>query len=185
MNKEKITFETDDPQICQQLKKGRAEGIPLKDIMMSMLKRKASENMEHGVEQTLQIREPLSQEPSETQTLQCGYASLVVKENKNGLEYLAYCDNPKKTNLPRDREVPILACQKCWERQSIDTPDLKKVLQISNGCCNVVPLISEPEEIKRIPCIKNNGCPFPEDETAKGCLLQSEEMRKLIVQKFC
>jgi len=144
---------------------------------------KAKENIEKGIESTTELREPITEEPSETQTPSCPYASPHVKQNKNGLEYLAYCDNPQKTNLPKDRLLPILACQKCWKRQSVETPDIKKALYIWGNCGSAVPCL-DPELIKRdIPCILTNACPYTSQDS-KDCPLYSEQMRKLILQKF-
>ena len=145
---------------------------------------KAKENIEKGIESTTELREPITEEPSETQTPSCPYASPHVKQNKNGLEYLAYCDNPQKTNLPKDRLLPILACQKCWKRQSVETPDIKKTLSV-NARCGWMFSISDPEDMKdlkeTLSCFKDDKTPYNE---CPECPLSSKELRKLVIQKF-
>jgi len=47
---------------------------------------------------------------TKSEQIQCEYGSLTQKG-------LVYCDNPLKTNLPRNRMLPIEACQKCYQRQ--------------------------------------------------------------------
>jgi hypothetical protein len=185
--KEKYTFETDDPEIQAKIKKARERTGSLTDAITDLIKGKSAENMEKGIEQTIQMHEPIAEEPSETQVSQCPFASLVVKENKNGLDSLAYCDNPQKTNLPRDRLLPSLACQKCWQRQNKGIADMKDVLFVLGHCGNVSPSLSEPELIKTIPCIKDNNIVSycAKKEHTKDCPLISEQMRKLIVQNFC
>jgi hypothetical protein len=129
----KTTVDLPSEVLAQLEKLQKEKGFEyLKDAYLYALKHGLGimeNNIEKGIEQRIQIREPIAEpinaeEPSETQIPPCPYASLVVRQNKNGLEYLAYCDNPKKTNLPKDRLLPTLACQKCHERTKKETEDL-------------------------------------------------------------
>jgi hypothetical protein len=147
---------------------------------------KAKENIEKGIEQSIQIREPIAEpinaeEPSETQ-IPCLFGTLVVRQTKNGLEYLAYCDNPQKTNLPKDRLLPTLACQKCYQRQIGVIKNFRQAFLIS-AYCGTTGDLSDPEHIERIPCLKDPNWDFRYSD-CKECALFSKEIRKLILQNF-
>jgi hypothetical protein len=179
----KTTVDLPSEVLAQLEKLQKEKGFEyLKDAYLYALKHGLDimeKNVEKGIEQSIQIREPIT-EPSENQIPPCPYASLVVKQTKNGLEYLSYCDNPQKTNLPKDRLLPTLACQKCYQRERIIMPNVREFFLI-NAYCGDVADASDPEQIKAIPCIRNNGCPY-KSENKKECPLYSEQNRKLIIQ---
>lgn len=77
--------------------------------------------------QRIEIREPIID--SENQIPPCPYASQIIKQTKNGLEYYSYCDNPMKKNLPKDRLLPIQACQNCYKREKSIETELKNVMK--------------------------------------------------------
>jgi len=189
----KTTVDLPSEVLAQLEKLQKEKGFEyLKDAYLYALKHGLDimeNNIEKGIEQRIQIREPIAEpinaeEPSETQIPPCPYASLVVRQNKNGLEYLAYCDNPKKTNLPRDRLLPCIACQKCHKREIAGIQNLKKVLRLDAYCCNNNGTIDEPEDIKRLPCIGKENWDFQWESCHEGCPLFSKEIRELIIQQF-
>lgn len=101
-----------------------------------------------------QITSFMAKEPTPTPLIEgqippCEYASIVVKTSKQGLEYLAFCDNPKKTHLPRNRLIPISACQKCYLRMREPLRVINKDMR--SFCC----WTTSVEELSELPCVKN------------------------------
>lgn len=137
-----------------------------------------------AIEATTEIRELIVEKLSEVQIPPCEYASLVMRKTKIGVEYLAYCDNTKKTNLPRDRLLPCIACQKCHNREISGIQNLRGVLGLETRCCNNSGTLEDLEDMKKLPCIGNKTWDFSH-EGCHECGLFSKETRDLVVQQFC
>jgi hypothetical protein len=182
----KTTVDLPSEVLAQLEKLQKEKGFEyLKDAYLYALKHGLDimeKNVEKGIEQSIQIREPIAEEPSENQIPPCPYASLVVKQTKNGLEYLSYCDNPQKTNLRKDRLLPTLACQKCYQRQIGTIKNFRKAFLI-NAYCGTSGSLDDPEHIQLIPCLKDPNFDFHCSE-CKECALFSKEIRELILQNF-
>jgi len=126
----------------------------------------------------------------------CEYASLVVKATKHGIEYYSYCDNPKKTNLPRNRLIPCQACQKCYQRQKERKNKFKQIKlhlfdYLVGFVYECVPHEQQPKFIRSfehglsvLPCIKNPefDClsEFRGNDVVEDCPLQNKEWRKIV-----
>jgi len=135
--------------------------------------------------QKIRIEEPI--EDSENQIPPCPYASLVIKQTKNGLEYYSYCDNPMKKNLPKDRLIPIQACQKCWKREKIICCEtFAKFFEPKAYCCTYEGSTLR-EQLRSLPCIKDPNWDFKYHECSNEddpCPFRSEENRNLIRKYF-
>ena len=193
----KTTVDLPSEVLAQLEKLQKEKGFEyLKDAYLYALKHGLDimeNNIEKGIEQRIQIREPIAEpinaeEPSETQIPPCPYASLVVRQNKNGLEYLAYCDNPKKTNLPRDRLLPCIACQKCWKREHEKEIQIQATLKELHAKGMRVYFCEQPhisqqhyKHISELPCIKNPE--FQCDEKGAKMWTEDESLCPLFIHK--
>lgn len=134
-------------------------------------------------------KEPTSPQLIENQIPPCEYASLVVKTVKLGLEYLAYCDNPMKTNLLKNRLLPISACQKCYLRTKEPLETINK--EIRWFFCNIEGYklgngteIEGGYELSELYCIQNPDfdCPCVKSKyySEQPCILnEHKEWRRL------
>ena len=196
----KTTVDLPSEVLAQLEKLQKQKGFEyLKDAYLYALKHGLDimeNNIEKGIEQSIQIREPIAEEPSETQIPPCPYASLVVRQNKNGLEYLAYCDNPKKTNLPRDRLLPCIACQKCYQREKAQQTQLIAIFKELHKYWEIFHCfayddfqhnqgeVHTPEQFFILPCFKDFDLDEPECGKNYCPLHLHKEWRKLIADNI-
>lgn len=129
----------------------------------------------------IEIREPI--EDSENQIPPCPYASLVIKQTKNGLEYYSYCDNPMKKNLPKNRLIPIQACQKCHKREKKLCYLMFDKMFIPHAHCGGTFGYGIIADLKNLPCFKDPNFDFRYSD-CEDCPFRSKESRNLIRQYF-